>query len=454
MRNRTRKQKKYPESRKTERLGVNLVERIVLEMGFVWNEILVESGIDGQIELVDSASGSPTNRIVMVQVKGVLNKFQSESDDALSYSCERAHIDYWLGGTAPVILVVCRPATGEAYWKDLKSYFADPEKADSCTVRFDKKEDKFDTTAAPLVANIAAPEGGHSLGLLPKEEILVSNLFPIEFFPETIWSGKSKFRGKEKYVSALRDLRRPEIRELIQEDGNIYSFRNLSEKPLVGLVEPGTIEGNPSSDWAESNDPAIQRRFVQLLNHCLRQFCHTRRILPAQEYDTYFCEKDSTSNPRKFRCKALENEGTRSLAEWHPSKKVPGEGYYRHHAFAAKFLKCGGAWHLEITPTYCFTTDGRNRHRNSELLLSGIKRLERNRAVVGHLLMWQWLFCNPNTSLFPSYPMLKFSPPLEFSAAIGIDDEMWKRGGKVPDFDEEEGDDELEAFGQTEMDLW
>jgi len=31
--------------------GVNMVERIVLEMGFVWNPIHIESGIDGIIEI-------------------------------------------------------------------------------------------------------------------------------------------------------------------------------------------------------------------------------------------------------------------------------------------------------------------------------------------------------------------------------------------------------------------
>ena len=77
--------------------GVNMVERIVLEMGFVWNPIHIESGIDGIIEIRDPATGETRNKILQVQVKAV-SKFAAEQKDAFSFSCEQAHIGYWLGG--------------------------------------------------------------------------------------------------------------------------------------------------------------------------------------------------------------------------------------------------------------------------------------------------------------------------------------------------------------------
>jgi hypothetical protein len=111
--------------------GINMTERIVLEMGFVWNPIHIESGIDAIIEIRDPSTGETRNKIVQVQVKAV-SQFAAEHSDAFSFSCERAHIGYWLGGTARVILVVCRPDTEEIYWKDLKTYFSLPENRERC----------------------------------------------------------------------------------------------------------------------------------------------------------------------------------------------------------------------------------------------------------------------------------------------------------------------------------
>ena len=100
--------------------GVNMTEQVVLEMGFVWNAIHIESGIDGIIEIRDPSTGETRNKIIQVQVKAV-SQFAADGPDAFSFPCERAHIGYWLGGTARVILVVCKPDTNEIYWKDLAS---------------------------------------------------------------------------------------------------------------------------------------------------------------------------------------------------------------------------------------------------------------------------------------------------------------------------------------------
>ncbi len=51
-------------------LGVNLIERIVTEMGCVWYPTgSVEAGIDGHIELRDPATGQVLNTILGVQSK-------------------------------------------------------------------------------------------------------------------------------------------------------------------------------------------------------------------------------------------------------------------------------------------------------------------------------------------------------------------------------------------------
>jgi hypothetical protein len=86
-------------------------------MRYAWRPILIfDLGIDGEIEICDPQTGEATNLILRVQVKATAQPFQRESSDSFEYFCDRRDLDYWLRGNAPVILIVCRPDTNEAYW--------------------------------------------------------------------------------------------------------------------------------------------------------------------------------------------------------------------------------------------------------------------------------------------------------------------------------------------------
>lgn len=429
--------------------GVNLVETQILNMGFVWNPTYQDSGIDGIIEIVETATRTATNRIIQVQVKATSQQFQSETTTALSFSCDAADIDYWLNGNAPVILIVCRPLTLDIYWKDIKAYFLDPKNKKTNTVRFDKKTDKLDGSAAQLLANLAHPRGGLHLGPLPKKETLISNLFPVEAFPETIWSASSRFRTRESFGEALKGLPRgnAHLREFVLNGDTVYSFLDLTKDPLTSLVEPGTIETNPSQDWAITQDPDLKRRFVQLLNQCLRQYCFEQKIAFNAAKTLFYFMWESKGDGRSIRAKSLQNTGTQSVAEWHASKLEGGEGFFRHKAFHGDFVRYGSQWYLEITPTYFFTSDGRMEYWNSETLLSGIKRLDRHQAVRGHVLLWRSIFTERD--LTKRYDKIRFGLPLEFEVGAGIEDDAWKKAGVI-EIQSEEDDDLVDQDGEDE----
>jgi len=46
------------------------------------------------------------------------------------------------------------------------------------------------------------------------------------------------------------------------------------------------------------------------------------------------------------------------------------------------------AWYLQITPTYFFTSNGYHLSKFSEDNLKGIKKLEKNNAVLRNVLTW------------------------------------------------------------------
>ncbi len=90
--------------------GINLIERIVLDMGFLWHPSgQIEAGIDGTIEIRDATTGEATNCIVQVQSKATTRPFVAETDTTLEYICDQRDLVYWLAGNAPVILIVSRP---------------------------------------------------------------------------------------------------------------------------------------------------------------------------------------------------------------------------------------------------------------------------------------------------------------------------------------------------------
>lgn len=119
--------------------GVNLIERVVLGMGFAWYPSGgVEAGIDGTIEIRDAVTGDATNSIIQVQSKATTKPFQAETEGAFEYRCAERDLDYWMQGNVPVVLVVSRPESGEAYWVSVKDYFRDPGVRAGRKVRFDK----------------------------------------------------------------------------------------------------------------------------------------------------------------------------------------------------------------------------------------------------------------------------------------------------------------------------
>ena len=67
----SRKPKRITHQQITGQQGVNFVEGVVLEMGFIWHptNAALEAGIDGIIEIRDPVTGDVTNNIIQVQVK-------------------------------------------------------------------------------------------------------------------------------------------------------------------------------------------------------------------------------------------------------------------------------------------------------------------------------------------------------------------------------------------------
>jgi Domain of unknown function (DUF4365) len=414
-------------------LGINLIQKICLDMGFLWHPTGLEAGIDGYIE-IRLESGEVTNCIIQVQSKATDKPFESETPSSFEFRCSPKDLQYWLGGNAPVILVRSRPNTGEAYWISIKDYFSDVSTRKSSKIVFDKLKHRFDSTAKLDIQRLATDaSSGLYLGTHPKSEIIYSNLLELRSFPKTYYVAATEYRTRGELFAALREVERSVQGEWILHSKTLTSFHDLGRSPWNKVCDRGSVEEIDTSEWARSDDHARQRQLVQLLNACLREKLYRKGVKFSRENQCYYFRASQDLSERGYAYQSRENRTSRSVFKGYPNKHDHTRmSYYRHSAFGGRFVRYGSSWYLQIAPTYHFTRDGERVSRFAPDLLSGIKRLETNPAVHGQVVMWAQLLTERN--LFDAGPeFLQFQSLVDFDLDVGLDDDKWLKYEEDPD---------------------
>jgi hypothetical protein len=410
--------------------GINFVQKRVLEMGFIWHQRgQVDAGIDGTIELRNEETGEALNSIIQVQSKATRGRFTAETQGGLEYTCDERDLDYWLRGNAPVILVVSRPSTEEGYWISVKDYFAEPSRRKLRKVFFDKKTHRFDRSSRTELFRLgAAKDAGLYLGLTPKPEKLYSNLLGVTHFGKRIYVAETEYWDRHALRERLKDLGARRAEEWILRSKRVVSFLDLRDAPWDKVCDPGTTEGFDSSEWAGSADPDRLRDFVDLLNRCLREKAWQLFLRHNPSRDCYYFAPTKSGAPRKVRYESLAKRSTRTVFKGYRSKTDTKRiSYYRHLAFSGQFRRYARQWFLEVTPTYHYTADGFRQDRWSAERLTGIKKLERNPAVLHQVLFWAEYLRGPRTgSLFgKDYDLLRFGELVSLGVDSGVPDADW-----------------------------
>jgi hypothetical protein len=185
---------------------LNLIEESVLAMGYAWHPTnqALEVGVDGHIEIRDQATGQMSGSYLFVQSKARAS-FERETDEFVEYTCSKDDLDYWLCGTAPVLLVISKPAQKAAWWVSIKDYFRPLERRKSRKIRFDKSTARFEAAAAPdLLALSAATGSGTYFRPPPKSEMLISNLLPVTRVAEQLYRAETPFTERQAVFEELK----------------------------------------------------------------------------------------------------------------------------------------------------------------------------------------------------------------------------------------------------------
>ena len=410
--------------------GMAHIEGVVLSMGYMFYATGgVEAGIDGFIELRDVETGEVGNLLLQLQGKATeKERLPGESDSSFEFPVSEADIAYWTQGTAPVLFVVVHLKTGKAYWKSVKEWFADPERLSARKITFDKIKDEFTPDAKPAITGVAlsARPGASSPSVRIHEELL-TNLVEVRFSPRLYWA-PTEFTTDKAFGAALRSRRRDAGSEWIVRGKAVLSFHDLDQEPWDRVCDSGAMEEFDTEEWAESDDEDRQRDFVALLNRAIGEF-----VRPALHHDrdsgVFYFRKPRDRDDLNYAYQSLQNYTTRRVVGRYGQKRQdPSKAsYWRHSGFVHHFVRRGGKWFAEITPTYYFTHNGRDLDRWGGERLKKIKEIENNAAVMGQFVMWREFLATQGQGdlLKPPYPFLSFSPLEAMTLDVGVPDALW-----------------------------
>lgn len=374
-----------PRTRQIERQGIALIATVLSALGHNWNENQVDVGIDGWVELVKKPKRTATGRIVLVQSKATGVPFRA--DAPVSFVCREEDLRYWLNGNAPVILVRSHPTSGEAYFVSVKDYFAaHREQRSSRKIIFDPDRDRFDKDMDEALWQLARPRhDGLHLGPPPVSETLVSNLLPITRLPQVFYAGPADVKTYAQARARLRAADAQSLRAWGLSSNSVFSFHDPATTAIDCLyaAPPDVIA---TGEWAQSDDPVVQRQFVQLLNGALEE-----QTWPAarrgKDHDTLYIASPEDLSSVEVPGRSTQ---TRTIVKAY-RRDDESVKFVRHLALDRRFRCYGDTWYLEIVPTYFFSRDGYWEAGFASKRLSGIKRIERHNDVRRHVETWSWI---------------------------------------------------------------
>src|ERR1041385_626823 len=316
--------------------GINVIEEVVLKMGFFWSQMgAIEAGIDGTIEIRDPDSSAMLHSIIRVQSKATSGPFAGDTGRTFEYLCDERDLDYWLRGNAPVILVRSRTDTREAYWVSIKDYFRDPERRKTRKIIFNKDTNRFDAAAAAALRALAIPADlGAYFAPAPKRETLYSNMLRVTRVPTRLYHGYllDEQQGTRTAVrEALQQYIQFPLREWVTRGKTVLSIHDLSTHPWNKVVDAGTVEEFDASEWADSDDDQRRRDFVELLNYCLAEMLQTAHVRYHEKRHFYYFAATPDVKPRTISYTSVKQKAEKEVFGPRENKSdATRVAYYRH----------------------------------------------------------------------------------------------------------------------------
>ena len=273
-------------------------------------------------------------------------------------------------------------------------------------------------------------------------EALFSNLIEL-YFPRPLYIaeilpevfGGRKMRNQRKAVGAyIRSIDRQVPSDYEIHGGRLITFHRLEDtnNPYADFIDEGTVEPFEPEDYY-SIDIDHERVFKSLLRFCLQQKIYKHRVLweHREGFFIFLPMKDSCNTRRETW--VGRKTATRTVFERKYKRNKPQEVLsVKHLAFAVSFLTVNDEWYMSITPDWFFSY-GEEYRRSifGERLISGLKRMEKNRSVLDQFrFLGAWLKKLDSEDLFADdvlfSPGLSFGEILEFNGGPNLNESLWE----------------------------
>lgn len=195
------------------------------------------------------------------------------------------------------------------------------------------------------------------------EESLLSNLFPVKNYPETIFVSPTAVKTDGEVFKKLGD----KIQEIpfMIKNKTLYTFDNLkvSSSPFFPIILENDVNEEKVHDWIQ--DDIKRNDLIRLFNLSLKKYCESRELWYDKKHYRFVC---------------LLKEGRTRTFKWRPETKYAireiatcikeQEGkilYCKHYAANLRFMFLDDNIYLKISPTMTFTYDGFRPIRSRKL---------------------------------------------------------------------------------------
>ena len=274
-------------------------------------------------------------------------------------------------------------------------------------------------------------------------ETLSANLLSV-YFPNTLYIGEllpEVFDGKKKRNQRravgqyIRSVNKSVPSDYEVSANKLITFHHLQDKdnPFSFLVDEGTVEPFDPADYY-SIDEDHERVFKSLLRFCLQHKLYRCRVFwQFRERIFIFLPIGDADNVRRITWTG-KKRATRTVFERKFNRNQPDKVLStRHFAFAVSFVSVESEWYVSITPEWFFSYgDGyRRSFYYGDKLISGLKRMEKNRSVFYQFrFLCAWLHDLDTDDLFnedaASSPQLTFGQMLDLHGGRYLNEDLWE----------------------------
>lgn len=283
-------------------------------------------------------------------------------------------------------------------------------------------------------------------------EIIGTNLVEV-YFPPTLYIAElipevletENGRKLKSHRKAVGDFARKSNIHIPSDyeasEGRLITFRDLEMQgcPFEPLIEEGTTEAFRPSDYY-GIDEDHERVFKSLLRFALQQKLYRHNVMWQHiERKFIFLPRSAGQNKRIENWTGQKISSRMVFERKFKSVKKDEVLSTRHFAFDADFMRLDECWYVALTTDWFFSF-GDQYHRSfyGDKLLSGLKRMEKNRSVYDQFrFLSSWLEAIDGEDLFSdsssNAPTISFASPLTLTGGRALDEDRWAPLTAEPD---------------------